>query len=338
MKKMLAVLSVMAMTIPVPASARGFDGDIGSWRREMREIRVAEPKAVEVRPTETDAAGCAVMKLDEVVISRGVLSNDFTVENGGREIGTIEKDGASVVIRSGPAIAAKTSGEVVTDCAGAVIGSVSELAGEGSSRFAIKDASGRIVAASGEVDGHSMVLKGSGGMVAVQNNHWLKDSYKVSVSGVDPRLAAVVLAALGLCVNVYAGMLFVLKDRGAAQLRNQATVSSDLESFYERIETGRKFLEGVTKGELPLHAFMKLLSFSVPEHCVLKNVEYLRSSGSLVIAGVVEKQDADPYKACTQLTQRIGASPFFAKADLAESGTGEKGDYQFKIVAKSHGF
>ena len=191
MKKMLAVLSVMAMTIPVPASARGFDGDIGSWRREMREIRVAEPKAVEVRPTETDAAGCAVMKLDEVVISRGVLSNDFTVENGGREIGTIEKDGASVVIRSGPAIAAKTSGEVVTDCAGAVIGSVSELAGEGSSRFAIKDASGRIVAASGEVDGHSMVLKGSGGMVAVQNNHWLKDSYKVSVSGVDPRLAAV---------------------------------------------------------------------------------------------------------------------------------------------------
>ena len=95
MKKMLAVLSVMAMTIPVPASARGFDGDIGSWRREMREIRVAEPKAVEVRPTETDAAGCAVMKLDEVVISRGVLSNDFTVESGGREIGTIEKDGAS---------------------------------------------------------------------------------------------------------------------------------------------------------------------------------------------------------------------------------------------------
>lgn len=188
MKTMIAVLSVMAMTIP--AAARDFDGDIGSWRREMREIRVAEPKPVEVRRTETDASGCAVMRLEDVVISRGVLSSDFTVESGGREIGTIEKDGSNIVIKSGSAVAAKTSGSTVTDCAGAVIGSVEELAGEGSSSFAIKDASGRIVAASGEVDGHSMILKGSGGMVAVQNNHWLKDSYKVSVSGVDPRLAA----------------------------------------------------------------------------------------------------------------------------------------------------
>lgn len=188
MKRILAVLSVMAMTIP--AAARGFDSDIGSWRREMREIRVAEPKAVEVRQTETDAAGCAVMKLEDVVISRGVLSSDFTVESGGREIGTIEKDGSSIVIKSGSAVAAKTSGSVVTDCAGTVIGSVSELAGSDSSSFAIKNAAGQIVATSGEVDGHSMILKGSGGMVAVSNNHWLKDSYKVSVSGVDPRLAA----------------------------------------------------------------------------------------------------------------------------------------------------
>lgn len=188
MKKLLAVMSVMAMTMP--AAARGFDTDIGSWRREMREIRVAEPKPVEVRRTETDAAGCAVMKLEDVVISRGVLSSDFTVESGGREIGTIEKDGSSIVIKSGSAVAAKTSGSTVTDCAGTVIGSVEELAGSDSSSFAIKDASGRIVATSGEVDGHSMILKGSGGMVAVQNNHWLKDSYKVSVSGVDPRLAA----------------------------------------------------------------------------------------------------------------------------------------------------
>lgn len=35
-----------------------------------------------------------------------------------------------------------------------------------------------------------MILKGLGGMVAVQKNHWLKDGHRVSVSGVDPRLAA----------------------------------------------------------------------------------------------------------------------------------------------------
>lgn len=188
MKKTLAVLSVMALTIP--AAAREFN-DIGEWRREMRERRVAEPRAVEVRPTETNAAGCAVMNLEDTVISRGMLSSDFTVESGGREIGRIEVDGSRYVIRSGAAIAAKTYGSAVTDCNGLVIGYVEELAGPDSSSFAIKNAAGEIVASSGQVDGASMILKGSGGMVAVQNNHWLIDSYKVSVSGVDARLASV---------------------------------------------------------------------------------------------------------------------------------------------------
>jgi len=187
MKKTLALLSVMALTIP--AAAREFS-DLGDWRREMREIRVAEPKAVEVRPTETDAAGCAVLKLDDVVISRGVFSSDFTVESGGREIAKIET-GSEFAIKSGSAVSAKTSGATVTDCSGKVIGSVEELAGDDSSSFAIKDASGRIVATSGAVDSHSMVLRGAGGMVSVQNNHWLKDSYKVVVSGIDARLAAI---------------------------------------------------------------------------------------------------------------------------------------------------
>jgi len=185
MKKTLAVLSVMALT--VPAVAREFN-DIGSWRQEMRQNRVAEPKAVEIRHTETNAAGCAVLKLDEVVISRGVFSSDFTIESGGSEICKIET-GSGYVIKSGAYVAAKTAGPVVTDCSGAVIGSVEELAGADSSRFAIKDASGRIVAASGDVDGTAMILKGTGGMVAVSNNHWLIDSYKMSVQGVDARLA-----------------------------------------------------------------------------------------------------------------------------------------------------
>ena len=188
MKKTLAVLSIMTLT--VPAFAHEFN-DMAEWRREMREQRVAEARAVEVRPTETDAAGCAVMKLEDIVISRGLLSSDFTVESGGSEIGKIEKNGSDFTIKSGSAVSAKTSGSVVTDCAGTVIGSVEELAGDSSSSFAIKDATGRIVATSGEVDGHSMVLRGSGGMVAVSNNHWLIDSYKVSSSGVDSRLAAV---------------------------------------------------------------------------------------------------------------------------------------------------
>jgi len=190
MKKILAVLSVMALTIPAAAREREHN-DIGSWRQEMRENRVAEPRAVEVRRTETDAAGCAVLKLDDIVISRGAFSSDFKVESNGSEIGKIEVNRSGYVIRSGSSVSAKTSGATVTDCAGTVIGSVEELAGSDSSSFAIKDASGRIVAASGNVDGHSMILRGSGGMVAVQNNHWLLDSYRVTTSGIDARLASV---------------------------------------------------------------------------------------------------------------------------------------------------
>ena len=188
MKKTLAVLSVLALTVPV--SAREFN-DIREWRHEMREIRVPEAKVVTLAPAPTDAKGCALMKLDDVVISRGVFSTDFTVEAGGLKIGMIEINGDGLVIKNGSAVAAKTSGSLVTDCSGAVIGSVEELAGDSSSSFAIKNAAGQIVATSGDVDGHAMVLKGSGGMVSVANNHWLIDSYKVSVSGVDARLAVV---------------------------------------------------------------------------------------------------------------------------------------------------
>ncbi len=186
MKKTLALLSVMALTIP--AAAREF-GDIGEFRREMREQRVAEPKAVEIR-TETDAAGCAILKLDDVVISRGVFSSDFTVEAGGREVGKIE-GGSEYTIKSGSAVSARTNGSAVLDCSGKVLGFVEELAGDSSSSFAIKNASGQIVATSGNVDGHSMILRGAGGMVSVQNNHWLIDSYKVTVQGVDARLAVI---------------------------------------------------------------------------------------------------------------------------------------------------
>lgn len=187
MKKTLAVLSILSMTVPVGARELN---DLGEWRREMREIRAPQARVVEFTPAPTDAKGCSLMKLDEVVISRGVFSSDFTVESGGSKIGEIEISGDGVTIKSGSAVSAKASGSVVTDCAGAVIGSVEELAGDSSSSFVIKNAAGAIVAASGEVDGHSMILKGAGGMVSVQNNHWLIDSYKVASSGIDARLAA----------------------------------------------------------------------------------------------------------------------------------------------------
>lgn len=190
MKKTLAVLSILSMTIPAVARE---PNDLGDWRREMRESRrVEEPRAVPVDHTPLDAKGCAALKLDEIVISRGVFASGFSIDVGNTQVGEIETSGNGYVIKSmGSAVVARTGGSVVTDCTGAVLGWVDEIAGEDSSSFAIRDSSGRIVAASGAIDGSTYVIKGTGGMVAVSNNHWLLDSYKVSVSGIDPRLAAV---------------------------------------------------------------------------------------------------------------------------------------------------
>lgn len=193
MKKTLAVLSLLALNLPAAARPDHEINDLHAWRQEMRELRAEqrEFKPVAKPAAPVDAKGCALMKLDEVVISRGLLSTDFTVEAGGAEIGAIEVSGGEYVIRNGGAVAARTNGAQVVDCSGAVIGSVEELAGDGASAFVIKDASGIIVATSGPVDGHTMVLKGTGGMAASLNNHPIIDSYKVSSQGIDARLAAI---------------------------------------------------------------------------------------------------------------------------------------------------
>lgn len=191
MKQTLAVMTVVMVT--VPAVAREFN-DIGEWRREMRERRVEEAasKPVEVPAVPRDSHGCAALRLDDVVISRGVFSTDFTVEKDGVEIGQVEVARDGFTIKSGDAVSARVSGGRVTDCSGTLIGTVEEIASDDASTFAVKDANGVIVAASGSVDSHSMVLRGAGGMISVQNDHWLKDSYRVTSSGIDARLAAVV--------------------------------------------------------------------------------------------------------------------------------------------------
>jgi hypothetical protein len=191
MKTTIAVISILSMTVPAAAREAG---DIAEWRREMREIRVKEPQAVLVAPAPVDAKGCALMKLDDVVISRGAFSNDLTIEAKGSKIGEIENTGSGWVIKNGSAVAARTSGSAVLDCSGAVIGYVEELAGPDSSSYAIKDAAGNIVAASGAVDDGDMVLKGNGGMIAVRESGFFSSNYKVDVSGVDARLAAVAVA------------------------------------------------------------------------------------------------------------------------------------------------
>ncbi len=198
MKKILAVVSILSVIAPAAAIAREreFNGDLAEWRREMREQRVAEARAREIPPTPParGADGCAVMNLDGATISRGVFSSDFDVENGGSKIGVVDSGSKGWTLKNGSAVAASIVSDgsvvIVKDCSGNVIGSVVESASSEQSHFTIKDAAGNAVAQSGWVDGHSMVLKGAGGMVSVLNSHWLIDSYTISIHGVDQRLAA----------------------------------------------------------------------------------------------------------------------------------------------------
>ena len=158
-------------------------------------LLVALPAAREaLRPS------CPVLDLSDATVGRGIFGNDFTVTIGGRDVGAVKHDGDGYAYSAGGAPQAKieiTPSEsartaTVTGCDGEIVGRVVEEDGSGSSRYRIENASGRVIAESGTVDGTSFGISGSGVSAKVENAHWMLDRYAMSSAGIDGRL---VLAA-----------------------------------------------------------------------------------------------------------------------------------------------
>lgn len=192
MKKWIALSSIL---LSVPAVAQVAIGDIEGLLKAGKEV--GTPAAIETEVSTARIAGlaCPALRLSGAKIGRGPLSNDFDIKNGAGSIGEVDYRSDRFEIKLGGATAAKAviAGSIatVTDCGGAVVGTVQEVEGSGSSYFVIKDAAGQIVAQSGWVDDYTFALRGAGGSATMQEDSgMLSTGWTVSTEGLDDRLAA----------------------------------------------------------------------------------------------------------------------------------------------------
>jgi len=166
-------------------------------------LLVALPVAAQIVPIGDVAAArealrpaCPVLDLSGAIVGRGLFGSDFDVKIGGRDVGAVKHDGDGYAYSAGGApqakieIAADGSARTatVTGCNGEIVGRVIEVDGSDSARFRVENASGRVIAESGAVDGTSFALSGSGASAKVENAHWALDRYALTSSGIDGRL------------------------------------------------------------------------------------------------------------------------------------------------------
>jgi len=175
-------LTFLSLLLALPAAAQIVPiGDVAAAREALRPA-------------------CPVLDLSGATVGRGLFGGDFVVSIGGRDVGKVERDGDGWSYKAGAAPQAKIeitpSGSArtatVTGCNGEIVGRVVEEDGSDSSRYRVENASGRVIAETGAVDGTSFGLRGAGTAASVANAHWILDRYTLSSGGMDGRL---VLAA-----------------------------------------------------------------------------------------------------------------------------------------------
>jgi len=198
-------LSLLSLIVALPAAAQVVSiGDVSGFREALKGVEA--PASPSSRPLEAAAAAgaaagaaraaCAVLSLNGATVGRGLFQNDYTVKVGDQEVGKVASSGSGWTYTAGGASQASVavsdvqSGRraTVTGCDGETLGSVVETDASGSSRFVITDASGNVVAYSGDVDGTTWSMTGSGASASIKNDHWLLDRYALTMSGVDGRL------------------------------------------------------------------------------------------------------------------------------------------------------
>lgn len=195
-------LSLLSLIVALPAAAQVVSiGDVSGFKEALKGVEA--PASPPSRPLEAAAAGaaaaraaCAVLSLNGATVGRGLFQNDYTVKAGDQEVGKVASSGSGWTYTAGGASQASVavsdvqSGRraTVTGCDGETLGGVVETDASSSSRFVITDASGNVIAYSGDVDGTTWSMTGSGASASIKNDHWLLDRYALTMSGVDGRL------------------------------------------------------------------------------------------------------------------------------------------------------
>lgn len=196
--KKIGSLYMLSLIVAMPAAAQFVSvGDTAGFREALKNAEApAVPTSRALEAAEAGRAACPVLALNGAIVGRGMFENDYTVKIGGQEVGKVEASGSGLRYTAGGAAqatatySALASGRraTVAGCNGEALGAVIESDSSSSSRFVIVDAAGNVLAASGDVDGTTWSMSGSGASASIANDHWILDRYALAMSGVDGRL------------------------------------------------------------------------------------------------------------------------------------------------------
>jgi hypothetical protein len=191
-------LSLLSLVVALPAAAQFVSvGDVSGFKEALKGTEAPASPAMAAPAAPLPPVRCAVLSLNGATVGRGLFQNDYTVKIAGREVGKVEAGGSGFAYTAGGRRQADVSFSfgvdgvrraTVVGCDGETLGAVVETDSSDSSRFRVEDASGRLLAGSGGVDGTTWALSGPGASATVTNADWIRDDYALAMSGVDGRL------------------------------------------------------------------------------------------------------------------------------------------------------
>jgi hypothetical protein len=203
MKKASLLLLTLAVSLPAAAREAGYMyGLDGEDVKEMIKEQPA-PEAAATKPAAEEGASCVYLSPNELAISRSVYAEDYSVFSDGRARGFVRRDEDGYVYEVGGSVAARIPVAVTDDgrfriatvkgCGGAIVGRIVERDADGASEYTFTDASERELARSVAVREATWSASGRRGSVKlqIQKTNWLYDSFSMTMSGIDPRLALV---------------------------------------------------------------------------------------------------------------------------------------------------
>jgi hypothetical protein len=195
--------TLLALMTLLPCAARAQDlPSMSEFKQRLTEVSApAVGAAVDVQAApaaraDPAAAACPILGLSGATIGRGLFSMDYDVKIGDQKVGSIGTEGSGYAFKDAAGrIIAKSAGDgKVTDCSGAVIGSIAEEAGKDASAFTIAGPDGKTIGRTGAVSESSFKIAGPTGteVASVASDHWLLDRVKLQIAQADPRLVAIV--------------------------------------------------------------------------------------------------------------------------------------------------
>ncbi len=154
---------------------------------------------------------------------------------------------------------------------------------------------------------------------------------------------------LDLGLVVFGIVLAAIAGIGALNINLMKSRLAILESQYKGINERKKVFEqtlsnsrirrAARRGDIPIASFLKELGLRTPAVIALREVQYNRLEGTVIISGDVTDVKREPAKVVTQFLNSLTESVFIQTAKIASTNQTDGSDiFQFQIACTVRGF